>query len=164
MTYKATCIPGIVQYAVHVYLYSICLYHIQYSTGTTAIRYPSIVHMTYVIQSKVDIILYSYRRFRNNRFWHHFSFVFMTWSFSLLRKNSIDFFLQFSSIYLSILKLLQFSLNFFNLLQFTSCSKFLSPIFSFFLTSHSCLMFNFVEKNLTNGSHPRQPMSSTVPP
>ena len=79
----------------------------------------------------------------------------MTWSFSLLRKNSIDFFLQFSSIYLSISKLLQFSLNFFNLLQFTSCSKFLSPIFSFFLTSHSCLTFNFVEKNLTNGSHPR---------
>ena len=42
----------------------------------------------------------------------------MTWSFSLLRKNSINFFLQFSSIYLSILKLLQFSLNFFYLLQF----------------------------------------------
>ena len=57
-------------------------------------------------------------RFRNNRFWHNFSFIFMTWSFSLLRKNSIDFFLQFSSIYLSISKLLQFSLNFFNLLQF----------------------------------------------
>ena len=75
--------------------------------------------------------------------------------FFILRKNSIDFFLQFSSIYLSISKLLQFSLNFFNLLQFTSCSKFLSPIFTFFLTSHSCLTFNFVEKNLTNGSHPR---------
>ena len=88
----------------------------------------------------------------------------MTWSFSLLRKNSIDFFLQFSSIYLSISKLLQFSLNFFNLLQFTSCSKFLSPIFSFFLTSHSCLTFNFVEKNLTTGSHPRQSTSSTIPP
>ena len=84
--------------------------------------------------------------------------------FFILRKYSIDFFLQFSSFYLRILKLLQFSLNFFNLLQFTSCSKFLSPIFSFFLTSHSCLMFNFVEKNLPNGSHPRQPMSSTVPP
>ena len=40
-----------------------------------------------------------------------------------------DFFLQFSLIYLSISKLLQFSLNFFYLLQFTSCSKFLSPIF-----------------------------------
>ena len=99
-----------------------------------------------------------YRRFRNNRFWHHFSFIFMTWSFSLLRKNSIDFFLQISSIYLNILKLLQFSLNFLNLLQFTSCTKFLSLIFSFFLTSHSSLTFNFVEKNLTkNGSHPRQP-------
>ena len=70
----------------------------------------------------------------------------MTWSFSLLRKSSIDFFLQFSSIYLSISKRLQFSLNFFYVLQFTSCSTFLSPIFSFFLTSHSCLMFNFVEK------------------
>ena len=104
-------------------------------------------------------------RFRNNRFWHNLSFVFMTWTFSLLRKNSIDFFLQFSSIYLSISRLLQFSLNFFNLLQFTSCSKFLSIIFSFFLTSHACLTSNFVEKNLTNGgSHPRQPMSSTVPP
>ena len=105
-----------------------------------------------------------HRRFRNNRFWHNFSFILMTWSFSLLRNNSIDFFLQFSSIYLSILKLLQFSLNFLNLLQFTSCSKFLSPIFSFFLTSHSCLTFNFVEKNLTNGFHPRQPTPSTVPP
>ena len=103
-------------------------------------------------------------RFRNNRFWHNFSFVFMTWSFSLLRKKSIDFFLQFSSIYLRISKRLQFSLNFFKLLQFTSCSKFLSPIFLFYLISHSCLTFNFVEKNLTNGSHPCQPMSSTVPP
>ena len=55
-------------------------------------------------------------RFWNNRFWHNFSFVFMTWSFSLLRKNSIDFFLQFSSIYLSISKLLQFSSIFSNLL------------------------------------------------
>ena len=92
-------------------------------------------------------------RFRNNRFWHNLSFVFMTWSFSLLRKN------------VSISKLLNFSLNFFNLLQFTSCSKLLSPIFSFFLTSHSCLTFNFVEKNLPNGSHPAcQPTSSTVPP
>ena len=84
--------------------------------------------------------------------------------FFLLRKDSIDFFLQFSSIYLSISNLHQFSLNFFNLLQFTSCSKLLSPIFSFFLTSHSCLTFNFVKKNLTDGSHPRQPTSSTVPP
>ena len=105
-------------------------------------------------------------RFWNNCFWHNSSFVFvMTLSFSLLRKNSsIDFFLQFSSIYLSILKLLHFSLYFFNLLQFTCCSKFLSPIFSFFLTSHSCfLTFNFVEKNLTNGSCPRRPTPSTVP-
>ena len=93
-----------------------------------------------------------------------FFFRFHDLVFSLLRKNSIEnFFLQFSSIYLSISKLLQFSLNFFNLFQFTSCSKFLSPIFSFFLTSHSCLTFNFVEKNLMNGSHPRQPTSSTVP-
>ena len=121
--------------------------------------------MTYLVQV---LVLYqsisTSLEFRNNRFWHNFSFVFMTWSFAILRKNSIDFFLQFSSIYLSISKLLQFSLNFFNLLQFTSCSKFLSPIFLFFLTSHSCLTFNFVEKNLMNGSHPLQPTSSTVPP
>ena len=94
-------------------------------------------------------------RFRNNCFLHNFFRFHDLVFFFILRKNSIDFFLQFSSIYLSISKLLQFSLNFFNLLQFTSCSKFLSPIFSFFLTSHSCLTFNFVEKNLTNGSHPR---------
>ena len=36
--------------------------------------------------------------------------------FFILRKNSIDFFLQFSSIYLSISKLLQFSLSFSDLL------------------------------------------------
>ena len=73
------------------------------------------------------------RRFRNICFCHDVSFVFRTISFSLSRGNSADFFLRFSSIFLrSISKLIQFSLNFFNLLQFTSCSKFLSPIFSFF--------------------------------
>jgi hypothetical protein len=94
----------------------------------------------YTCMSTIYICIADTWRFRNNRFWHNFSFVFMTLSFSILRKNSTEFFLQFSSIYLSISKLLQFSLKFFNLLQFTSCSNFLSPIFSVF--SHFALMLD----------------------
>ena len=81
------------------------------------------------------------RRFRNICFWHSFSFVFMF--FSLSRKNSADFFLQFSSIYLSIWKLLQFSLNFFNLLQFASdvwfCREELDESYSSFAVESSWL-------------------------
>jgi hypothetical protein len=61
---------------------------------------------------------------------------------------------------------------FFNLLEhleassfhFTLLITFLFVFFFFLLLMASLrLAFNFVEKNLTNGSRPRQPMSSTVP-
>ena len=132
----------------------------------------------------INVDVTTNRRFRNNRFWHNFFKVFMTWSFSLLRKNSIDFFLQlilsritWQTVLVHVsqrhpryhrrrfrdtmcepyksLKTIsglakptsnhffQFSLNFFNLLQFASSSFFLFPIFSCFLTVFLDLLPSF---------------------
>ena len=89
--------------------------HGWYKNGRDLVRnirtYASRSRIRYLIRIWSDIW-----RFRNNRFWHHFSFVFMTWSSTLLGKNSIDAFL---------------SLIFFNLLEHFEAS----PIFSKFLQS-----------------------------
>ena len=78
--------------------------------------------------------------------------------------SSIFFDLSSSNFFSPIFSKFPPPLNFFNLFQSTYCSKFLSPIFFFLLTSTLLLdIYSFVEKNSTNGSRPRQPTSSMVP-